>query len=93
MRKLFLTSIVLYNYDTHKNFIDLARPATTPVKLKDGYYIELRHKGERKGIKLRSDSIPELHQSIKKYEKLYDVHFYGEVKKGKVVNDKLPELK
>ncbi|WP_425390656.1 hypothetical protein [Ekhidna sp.] len=71
----------------------MARPATTPVKLKDGYYIELRHKGERKGIKLRSDSVPELHQSIKKYEKLYDVHFYGEVKKGKVVNDKLPELK
>lgn len=70
----------------------MARPATTPVKLKDGYYLELRHKGEKKGIKLRSETIQELHQSIKKYEKLYDTHFYGEVKGGKVVNDKLPKI-
>lgn len=71
----------------------MGRPATTPVKLKDGFYIELRHKGEKKGIKLRSETIPELYQSIKRYEKLYDVHFYGEVKKGKVINKKLPQIK
>ncbi len=71
----------------------MGRPATTPVKLKNGYYIELRHKGERKGIKMRSETISELHQSIRKYEKMYEIHFYGEVKKGKVVNDKLPKLK
>jgi hypothetical protein len=68
----------------------LGRPATTPVKLKDGYYLELRHKGENKGIKMRRDSIDHIRVSIRKYKPYYEVHFYGLVKKGKVVDNKLP---
>ena len=29
----------------------MARPATAPIKLKDGFYIELRNQGGLKGIK------------------------------------------
>ncbi|MBV6646196.1 MAG: hypothetical protein KI790_12145 [Cyclobacteriaceae bacterium] len=69
----------------------MGRPATTPVSLRDGYYIELRHKGEKRGIKLRRESIEQVQASIRKYNKSYDVHYIGLIKKGKVVDDKLPK--
>lgn len=69
----------------------MARPATAPIKLKDGFYIELRNQGGLKGIKLRRESIEQVHMAIKKYSKTYDVHYLGEFKKGKVINDKLPK--
>ena len=68
----------------------MARPATTPVKLKAGYYIELRRQGENKGVKIRSENIVQLYESIKRYEGFYNVVYYGEVKNGKVINNKLP---
>ena len=70
----------------------MARPATTPVKLKSGYYIELRRKGENKGIKIRSENVVQLRESIKRYEGFYDVVYFGRVEKGKVVDNKLPEM-
>ncbi len=69
----------------------MARPATAPIKLKDGFYIELRNQGGLKGIKLRRESIEQVLVAIKKYSKTYDVHYLGEFKKGKVINDKLPK--
>jgi len=71
----------------------LARPATTPVKLKAGYYIELRRQGENKGVKIRSENVAQLHESIKRYKGYYNVIYYGEVKNGKVINTELPERK
>jgi hypothetical protein len=32
----------------------MGRPATKPIKLKDGYYIEIRNRGANSGIKLHT---------------------------------------
>jgi len=69
----------------------MARPVTLPVKLKTGYYIEVRRKGEQRGIKIRSENITELYESLKRYETNYDVSYYGKVENGKVVDNKLPK--
>lgn len=65
----------------------MGRPPTRPVKLKDGYYIEVRNKGSKAGVKIRRDTEEELQKSIKKYEKSKEVIILGESKNGKWVND------
>jgi LDH2 family malate/lactate/ureidoglycolate dehydrogenase len=62
----------------------MARPATKEVKLRSGFYIEVRQKGAPKGIKIRRDTYPEIQRAIKQYENAYSVHYIGEVRKGKI---------
>ncbi|MCC1484630.1 hypothetical protein [Winogradskyella immobilis] len=69
----------------------MGRPATKPTKLKDGYYIEIRNKGSRSGIKLYSHSKLQMHRAIKMYERSKEVLILGESVNGKFV-DKQPVL-
>ena len=62
----------------------MGRPATKPTKLKDGFYIEVRNKGERSGIKLRRDTKELMLLAIKEYERVKDVTVLGEAKNGKL---------
>lgn len=62
----------------------MGRPATKPTKLKDGYYIEVKNKGERSGIKLRRDTEEAMLQAIKEYERVKDVTVLGKAKNGKL---------
>ena len=64
----------------------MGRPPTRPKKLKDGFYIEIRNKGSKTGIKIRRDTKKEMLSAIKEYEKIKDVIVLGEFKDGKVVN-------
>lgn len=64
----------------------MGRPATKPTKLKDGYYIEIRNKGSRSGIKLYSQSKLQMHRAIKMYEYSKEVLILGESVDGKFVN-------
>ncbi|MFK5856472.1 MAG: hypothetical protein QM503_10105 [Bacteroidota bacterium] len=61
----------------------MGRPPTRPKKLRDGFYIEVRTKGSRSGIKLRTDSFEEMKQSAVHYRKTKEVTVMGEYKKGK----------
>lgn len=63
----------------------MARPVTREVKLKSGFYIELRRRGENRGIKIHRESYDQIQMAIKRYDNMYDVHYVGEVKNGKVV--------
>lgn len=65
----------------------MGRPPTRPAKLKDGYYIEVRNKGSKSGVKMRRDTLEEMKQMIEKYEKSKEIIIYGESKNGKWVND------
>jgi hypothetical protein len=65
----------------------MGRPPTRPAKLKDGFYIEVRNKGSKSGVKMRRDSLEEMKQMIEKYEKSKEVIIFGESKNGKWVND------
>ena len=52
----------------------MARPVTREVKLKNGFYIELRRRGENKGIKIWRENYDQIQMAIKRYENMYDVH-------------------
>lgn len=69
----------------------MGRPATKPTKLKDGYYIEIRNKGARSGVKLYSQNKLQMHRAIKMYERTKEVLILGESVNGKFV-DKEPKL-
>ena len=43
----------------------MGRPATKPTKLKDGYYIEIRNKGSKSGVKLYNGTEMQMHRAIK----------------------------
>lgn len=61
----------------------MGRPLTSKVKLKNGFYIELRSQGSNSGIKVHRNTYNEIQIAIKKYESTYDVVFLGEMKNGK----------
>lgn len=70
----------------------MGRPATRPTKLRDGYYIEVRNRNQRSGIKIRRDSKELLIQAIKEYERTKDVIVLGRLKDGKMKEIDLGEL-
>jgi len=64
----------------------MGRPPTKPKELKDGFYIEIRNKLSKTGIKIRRDNKKQMLSAIKEYEKTKDVIVLGEFKNGKMVN-------
>ena len=66
----------------------MGRPPTRAVKLKDGFYIEVRNKGSQSGVKIWRATQEQMMQSAKDYEKTKDVIELGEVKNGKFIKAK-----
>jgi len=65
----------------------MGRPSTREKKLKDGFYIEVRNKGSKTGIKLRRETQEEMEQTVIDYERSKDIVVLGESKNGKWVNE------
>ena len=61
----------------------MGRPITREVKLRDGFYIEVKSKGAAKATKIRRDSYHEIQSAIRQYKTAYDVNYLGEFKNGK----------
>lgn len=64
----------------------MGRPATKPTELRDGFYIEIRNRGSKAGVKIRRDTKEQMLLAIKGYEKSKDVVVIGEVSKGKMLD-------
>ncbi len=64
----------------------MGRPSTKPKKLRDGFYIEVRNKNSKTGIKIRRDTKEQMLSSIKEYAKTKDVIVLGEFINGKPVD-------
>ena len=64
------------------------RPATKPVELKEGYYLELRVKGSSSAVKIRRESKAEIELAIAQYDKSKTVTYLGQVKAGRWLNGK-----
>jgi hypothetical protein len=64
----------------------MGRPATKPTKLKDGFYLEIRNKGSKSGIKIRRDDEKSMQIAVKDYERVKDVVILGEFKNGKPIS-------
>ena len=61
----------------------MGRPATKPTKLKDGFYLEIRNKGSKSGIKIRRDTEKAMLIAVKEYQRVKDVVILGEYLNGK----------
>jgi len=79
------------HYYFKTDIIFMGRPATRPTALKDGFYIEIRNKGSRSGVKLYSGTKLQMHRAIKMYERSKEVIILGESVNGKFV-DKDPKV-
>ena len=64
----------------------MGRPTTKPRDLKDGFYLEIRNKGSKTGIKIRRDNKEQMLSAISGYEKIKDIIVLGECKNGKFIN-------
>lgn len=68
----------------------MGRPATKPTELRDGYYIEVRNKNQKSGIKLFRETKKQLLMAIEEYEKTKDVVVLGKLENGKM--KEIPDL-
>lgn len=71
----------------------MGRPATKPTELRDGFYIEVRNKGSKNGIRIRRDTEKAMEIAIKEYQRVKDVVVLGEYKNGKPLTDKKKKKK
>ncbi|MDT7828791.1 hypothetical protein RQM65_08965 [Pricia sp. S334] len=62
----------------------MGRPATKPTALRDGYYIEVRNKNQKSGIKIVRETKQQLEMAIDEYKKTKDVTVLGKLKDGKM---------
>lgn len=65
----------------------MGRPATTPKKKKDGFWIELRNKGDRSGIIIIRDTEEAMKQAVRQYQNTKEVIVLGEFRNGKKVEE------
>jgi hypothetical protein len=61
----------------------MGRPATRPAKLNDGFYIEVKNKGDRSGIKIRRDNRAAMLDAVEEYRRIKDIVILGECKSDK----------
>jgi len=66
----------------------MGRPAITPKKKKDGFWLEVRNKGADSGTILIRDTYEAMMQAAKMYQNTKDVIILGEHRNGKPVDDK-----
>jgi hypothetical protein len=65
----------------------MGRPATAEIKLKDGFYIEVCHKGVKKGVKIWSQSLATMKEAARNYSMGRDVIVLGEYKNGRPLGE------
>ncbi|APG59330.1 hypothetical protein [Christiangramia salexigens] len=63
----------------------MGRPSTKPKDLRDGFYIEVRNKNQKNGVKIRRDTKEQLEIAIEEYKESKDVIVLGQLKNGKMI--------
>lgn len=61
----------------------MGRPSTKPIDLRDGYYIEVRNKSQKSGIKIRRDTKSQLMLAIDEYKVSKEIVVLGKSVRGK----------
>ena len=65
----------------------MGRPPTKSKELRDGFYIEIRNRNSKTGVKIRRDNKDQMLRAVKEYEKSKDVIVLGKYINGKAVNN------
>ncbi len=68
----------------------MGRPSTKPKDLRDGFYIEVKNKNQKSGIKIRRDTMDQLLLAIDEYKESKVVVILGKQENGKM--KEIPEL-
>jgi hypothetical protein len=69
----------------------MGRPTTKPKDLRDGFYIEVRNKNQKNGVKIRRDTKEQLELAIQEYKANKEVIVLGKSENGKMLE--IPGLK
>jgi len=62
----------------------MGRPSTKPTELRDGYYIEVKNRNQKSGVKIRRDTISQLRLAINEYKESKEIVVLGKSEKGKM---------
>lgn len=65
----------------------MGRPSTKMKELRDGFYIEIRNRNSKTGVKIRRDNKDQMFRAVKEYEKSKDVIVLGQFENGKLVSN------
>ena len=65
----------------------MGRPPTKAKELRDGFYIEIRNRNSKTGVKIRRDNKDQMLRAVKEYEKSKDVIVLGKFENGKAVSN------
>lgn len=66
----------------------MGRPATRPKKYRDGFYIEVKNKGEKSGIVIVRNTKEEMLKAVSDYSRTKEVSILGESRNGKWIDQK-----
>ena len=61
----------------------MGRPSTKLKDLRDGFYIEVRNRNSKIGVKIRRDTKDQMLRAIKDYERTKDIIVIGKFETGK----------
>lgn len=62
----------------------MGRPSTKPKELRNGYYIEVRNKNQKSGVKIRRETVSQLLLAIDEYKDSKEVVILGKQENGKM---------
>jgi len=65
----------------------MGRPQIKPKEFRNGFYLEVCNRGSRTGIKIVRETLEEMMNAIKEYEKQKDIYILGEFKNGKWLSE------
>ena len=65
----------------------MGRPSTKMKELRDGFYIEIRNRNSKTGVKIRRDNKDQMIRAVKEYERSKDVIILGQFENGKLVSN------
>lgn len=66
----------------------MGRPATRPKRYRDGFYIEVKNKGDKSGIVIVRNTKEEMLKAIRDYSRTKEVSVLGESRNGKWIDKK-----
>lgn len=67
----------------------MGRPITKPKRYRDGFYIEVKNKGEKSGIILVRNTKEEMLKAIDLYSRTKDISILGESRNGKWIEQEV----
>lgn len=67
----------------------MGRPTTKPKRYRDGFYIEVKNKGDKSGIVIVRNTKEEMLKAIRDYSRTKEVSILGESRNGRWIDQEV----